>query len=686
MSDKITVALAGNPNSGKTTVFNCLTGSRQKVANYPGVTVESKKGGYQWRQVDYEVYDLPGTYCLSPYSEEELVTRHFILDEHPDVVAVVLDSSNLERNLYIVTQLIEMQVPLVLAFNMSDISRRRGLVFDTEQLSRYLGGPIVEVVGHKGKGIEELKTAIADVAGSGAKGLAQINYGFELEEEIGKIRRLLKGHDELVERYGLRWLSVKLLERDSEILELVDDEQVSSQVGESAAHIRHIFGDEPEIILADKRYGFISGACQETVVDTVAARHDVSDMIDNIVTHSVMGLPIFALMMYVVFVATFELGKYPVMALEWFFGFLSRIILVNWPGGDESMLCSLVVDGVIGGVGGVLVFLPNILILFMAIALLEDTGYMSRAAFVMDRLMHKIGLHGKSFIPMIIGFGCSVPAIMATRILENKRNRLTTMLVIPLMSCGARLPIYILFISAFFSDNLQGPMMWLMYVIGIIAAVISAKLLRKTLFKGQTVPFVMELSPYRIPTLSGLLIHTWDRGKEYIKKAGTVILAASVILWGATTFPVVDKDKLEGLSDQKAQAVKLRHSAAGRVGLAMEPVLKYAGLDWKTGTALIGAFAAKEIFVSQLSIIYAVGQEEGAVEKLKESLRQNYSRLEAFCIMLFCLIGLPCLATVAITKKESGSWKWAFFQLGGLTLLAYLVCVLVYQTGSLLTG
>ncbi len=680
---RITVALAGNPNSGKTSVFNMLTGARQHVGNYPGVTVEKKKGVCTYGKDRIEIVDLPGTYSLTAYSAEELIARNTILDETPDVVVDVLDASNIERNLYLVTQLMEMDVPLVLAFNMSDLAKRRGFEFDVEQLSRLLEARIVPTVGNKGHGRAALLEAIVETARQDpAKRTHQVHYGDEIEEELGKIEHAVRqSQGGLVERYGPRWTAVKLLEQDEEVTAKVQDTEVLDLVHRSVTHLKDIFRDEPEIVMADRRYGFISGACQETIKSSVQRRHDASDTIDAVVTHRVLGLPIFLLLMYVVFFLTFRIGEYPMTWLETLFGWSADVIVDHWPGGGALWLRSLLVDGIIGGVGGVLVFLPNILLLFMAIALLEDTGYMARAAFVMDRIMHKIGLHGKSFIPMLIGFGCSVPAIMATRILENRRSRLTTIMVIPLMSCGARLTIYALFIPAFFSERWQGPVLWLIYVIGIVLGIVAAKVLRLTVFRGETTPFVMELPPYRLPTAKGVLVHTWQRGWMYLRKAGTVILAMSVVLWFAMSFPKPPPNSLTGLSEQQVRQESLQYSVVGRVGQVVAPALKPLGFDWKIGTALIGSVAAKELFVSQLSIIYAVRSPDESAPSLRDKLRADYTPLVGFCVMLFCLVSAPCVATVAMTRQETSSWRWALFQFVGLTVLAYVVTLIVYQIG-----
>ena len=683
---RIVVALAGNPNSGKSSLFNMLTGAHQHVANYPGVTVEKKQGYCRHKDHEIVVVDLPGTYSLTAYSTEELIARRFILEDKPDVVVDVVDASNIERNLYLGTQLIEMDPPLVFAFNMADLAKRRGLVFDLEQLSRLLEAKIVPTVGNKGEGRIPLLEAILQTVQEGKKPRIHIvPYGDEIEEELARIEGVVsRCEKELAEKYGPRWLAVKLLEQDEEILTKVQHQEVLDSVDKSVRHLRGIFRDEPEIVMADRRYGFISGACQETIKNSVERRHDASDTIDAVVTNRVLGLPIFLLLMYAVFWSTFALGDYPMRGLEWLFGWLGTAVSGFWPAGSESWLRSLLVDGVIAGVGGVVVFLPNILLLFLAIALLEDTGYMARAAFVMDRLMHKIGLHGKSFIPMLIGFGCSVPAIMATRILENRRNRLTTILVIPLMSCGARLTIYSLLIPAFFAPHWRGPVMWSIYLIGILLAVICAKLLRLTIFQGETTPFVMELPPYRVPTPRSILIHMWQRGGMFLRKAGTVILGISVVLWVLATFPKPGAEHLAGLDEGQARQVALEHSIMGRVGRFIEPAIKPLGFDWKVGTALIGSLAAKEVFVSQLSIVYAVNSQDHA-DVLREKLRANYTPLVGFCIMLFCLISAPCVATLTMTRQEAGSWRWVVFQFAGLTSLAYGITFIVFQLGRIWT-
>jgi len=790
------IAITGNPNSGKTTIFNHLTGFRQRVGNYPGVTVEKKEGDVLAEGYRLTLIDLPGIYSLTPHSLEELITRRVILEEKPDVVIDVLDATNIERNLYLATQLKELGVPIVLALNMSDEARAKGIQFDLDKLSKLLGMPIVATVGHRKEGLDRLLAAAVGTACGGAdQRKVKIAYGPDVDQEIDRLEELVTSRWQATNGFDPRWLAVKLLEGDKEVRDKVTDQTVLATAGEAAQRLEKLLGDPPAVIMADRRYGFISGACQEAVRNTVENRHTVSDRIDEFIMSDALGIPILLVMMYAVFNFTFTLGDPLMRVIEWGIGKLGGAITALWPAGRAGLLESLVVDGIIGGVGGVIVFLPNIMLLFLAIALLEDTGYMARAAFVMDRLMHKIGLHGKSFIPLLIGFGCTIPAIMATRTLENRRDRLVTMLIAPLMSCGARLTIYALIIPAFFPRQWQAPVLWMVYVTGILLAILMAKLLSKTVLPGHSEPFVMELPPYRMPTVQSVVIHMWDRAKQYLRKAGTIILSISIVLWALTTFPRLTQfspesaklqeesyrvylggleelgrrlglnragtdilsARLTGAEENSAdweaaarhdsvwvghftaalaeadnspdgsidlekwrrqirtagilvdavnfyvhevradyrKAVsraslvrsqeQLAYSLAGRIGHGLEFLLKPLGLDWKIGTALVGAFAAKEVFVAQMGIIYAVEDGEGGgTQSLRQSLRQEYSTLVAVCILLFCLIGTPCMATLAVTRKESGGWGWAWLQWGGLTALAYLVTLAVYQFGTLL--
>ncbi|MFA5865381.1 MAG: ferrous iron transport protein B [Phycisphaerae bacterium] len=686
----IKIALTGNPNSGKTTIFNALTGAHQHVGNYPGVTVEKKQGHCHVDGIRLEIVDLPGTYSLTAISEEEVVARNYIIEECPQVVVDIVDSSNLERNLYLTVQLMELGAPMVLVLNMFDVATRQNMSIDPDKLSRILGVPVVTTVGHKNKGIHELRQAILDFSRNKSESFQpQIDYGPEIEQAISELEK----HLDLPGPVGLRkrWLAIKTLENDPIIVRKVheylpENHVIWSSLIQVRQKLQKLYGDTPEILIADKRYGFISGIWQEAVKPGVEFRHDLSDHIDAVLTHPILGLPIFLGLMYLVFSLSFSLAAYPTGWLEKGFSWLGGFVGSFWGPGSEDLLRSLLVDGIIGGVGGVIVFLPNILLLFLAIALLEDTGYMARAAFIMDRFMHRIGLHGKSFIPMLIGFGCSVPAIMGTRILDNKRDRLTTIMIIPLMSCGARLTIYSLFIPAFFAREWQGPVLWLVYVIGIVLAAVLAKVLRVFVLRGESVGLVMELPPYRMPMAQGLLIHTWQRGWMYVRKAGTVILAFSIILWALASFPKPPKNELAGITDPvMKKSAELRYSLVGRIGRGLEPAIKPLGFDWRIGTALVGAIPAKEIFVAQMGIIFSVDDSTGHQNPaLSQKLQKNYTPLTAFCVMVFCLISAPCLATIAVTRKETGSWSWALAQFFGLTGLGYMITLIIYQTGTLI--
>jgi len=630
----------------------------------------------------------------------------------------IVDSSNLERNLYLATQLLELGVPLVLAFNMTDIAEGRGSNIDVEGLSALLGVPIVRTVGHKGKGIDELVAKAVEVALAGEQAVQRQrcpDYGYELEPHVRELAELL-AEAGAPAKYA-RWFAVKLLESDEQTVERVQQlcgsraEELIARAQQLRSHIERIFGDSAEIILADRRYGFISGACRESVVSSVEARHNLSDRIDAVMTNRLLGMPIFLALMFGMFFATFALGGPLIRWIETGQSWLAETVGNVWSPVHAPLLRSLVIDGVIHGVGAVLVFLPIILLLFLAIALLEDTGYMARAAFIMDRVMHKLGLHGKSFIPMLIGFGCSVPAIMATRTLESRRDRLTTMMVVPLMSCAARMPIYLLLVQAFFPKTQRPYMLFLIYLIGILLAIICAKVLRGTLLRGEPTPFVMELPPYRMPTVKGLLIHMWERAWQYVKKAGTIILLVTIILWAMSIFPRdaarrqrydadvarVQADYGHNLADdQQAEldgkllalerekmADDVQYSIVGRLGRGIEPAVRPMGFDWRIGTGLMGALAAKEVFVSQLGVVYALGEADQDDQALQTRLQKDYTPLVGFCVMLFTLITAPCVATIAVTRQESGLWRWALLQLFGLTALAYVITTVVYQVGRL---
>jgi len=710
MTQTYKIVLAGNPNSGKTTVFNALTGARQHVGNYPGVTVEEIIGSFKVGDSEIEVTDLPGTYSLTANSPEELIARNVIITEKPEVVVNIVDASNLERNLFLTLQFMELGVPMILVLNMIDNAKDKGIEIDTKRLGKLFGTRVVCTVGNKSDGINELKKVIGEVTQEKEKHSSKkVTYSDELMIPIQNLSKILTDNNIAPKDYKADWLAIKLLEKDKEVIELLESVSSGKEVLEKINILIDKLEDdvdEPsEIIVTEHRYGFISGTCREVVSTTLQKRRDVSEAIDSIVTHKILGIPLFLGLMYVVFYLTFTVGN-PLMGwIECGFGWLGDFVSSWWSVGSESALKSLLVDGVIAGVGGVLVFLPNITLLFLAIAILEGTGYMARVAFIMDRLMNKIGLHGKSFIPMLIGFGCSVPAIMGTRTLNLKRDRMTTMLVVPLMSCGARIPIYALIIPAFFSKKLEAPVMFSIYVIGIVVAIICAKLLRSTLFKGENEPFVMELPPYRIPTFKSIGIHMWGRTVVYLQKAGTLLLAASVIFWILSNYPKKDKldkdyaseitkveqsqlsqeqkdSQIQNINNEK-MAELLGYTCTGRIGHAIEPALKPMGFDWKIGTALIGAFPAKELFVAQMGIVFALGDVDESSSALRAELPKHYNGLQAYCIMLFCLLSAPCIATFAVTKRESNSWFWAFFQLVGLTILAYTVTTVVYQIGML---
>ncbi|MBU8869655.1 MAG: ferrous iron transport protein B [Gemmatimonadales bacterium] len=726
-SKTLKVAVAGNPNAGKTTIFNNLTGARQRVGNYSGVTVECMEGTLRRGGLDLRVIDLPGTYSLTAFSEEELVARDYLLHESPDMVINVVDAANLERNLYLTTELLELGLPLIVVLNMSDTAREKGLTIDLAQLADRLGAPVVAAVGHRNQGTEELIETIAKIAvqqadlprpagvcrqsGPGVVSLAGVETGGDGalvgfgDQAEGFIKEII---DYLPESSHCRWLAVKLLEEDPEAIKEITDPETRSAVAAVAARFADEAKEASDTLMPAMRYKFIEELMELACRLTPRTGQTRTDRVDRVVLHSVWGVPIFLLMMFVVFTATFTLGNPLMYLIESGFDWMGRTIAGFWPVGAVSPLKSLLVDGVIGGVGGVMIFLPNIVLLFLAIAVLEGTGYMARAAIVMDRFMSKVGLHGKSFIPLLIGFGCTVPAIMATRTLETRRDRLITMMVLPLMSCGARLPIYALMIPAFFPVQWQGPVLWSVYVAGIVLALVLARLLRATVFRGETTPLLMELPPYRMPTPQNLLVQMWTRAWLYVQKAGTVILGAAVILWFLTFFPkppadypvsvevlaaaetVTDDTQTDPLvfsaiqDEGLRQSVELSYSVAGRAGRLLEPVLEPLGFDWRIATALLGAIAAKEVFVAQLGIVFAVEEADEASEDLRSQLRRLYSPLVGLCIMLFALISTPCIATFAITRQEAGSIWWAIAQSWGLTVLAWIVTFGVHQAGLLL--
>ncbi|HHW57894.1 MAG TPA: ferrous iron transport protein B [Clostridia bacterium] len=666
---ELVVALAGNPNSGKTSLFNELTGSRQHVGNWPGVTVEKKEGRLKFQGIDFKVVDLPGTYSLGAYTEDEMIARNFIIYDKPDVVINVVDATNLERNLYLTMQLLEMNANLVIALNMSDEAKAKGIEIDKDKLSQILKVPVVMTVATKGEGVKELlENVLKAVEFKGER--YRIDYGKELEEGISELESLIKEDEELSKKFFPRWLAIKFIENDENIMkEFSSKTALMEKVKLIQKKLEGIFGEDAEVVVADKRYGVISGIVKECVKkrSTPEERYTLSDRIDRIVTNKYLGIPIFLVAMWAVFEFTFALGNPLSDWIEMFFDWLGEVT-ASWLESIAApdILISFIRDGIIAGVGSVLVFIPPIFLLFFAISVLEDSGYMARAAYVMDRFMTALGLHGKSFIPMLIGFGCNVPGIMATRTLENTEDRLVTILVNPLMSCAARLPVYVLFAGAFFAEN-QGLVVFSIYLLGIVLAVIMAKIFKKFLFKGKTAPFVMELPPYRVPTLKGLLIHMWERGSLFVRKAGTIILGVVVLVWILSSLPA-------GVEYASAE------SYIGRLGSAVAPILKPAGFGtWEAASALIFGILAKETVVGTLGVVYGA---EG--DALFEAIRQHFTPLSAYAFMVMTLIYIPCVATIAAIRRETNSWKWTFFAIGYTLILGWLMAVIIYQGGKLL--
>ncbi|MDD3088762.1 MAG: ferrous iron transport protein B [Candidatus Omnitrophica bacterium] len=689
--ETFTIALTGNPNCGKSTLFNNLTGARQHVANYPGVTVDTKEGEVVFENYRIKVVDLPGTYSLSARSEDEYVARNYIIENRPDIVVNVIDASNLERNLYLATQLMELEVPMILAMNMTDLAEDKGQSIDYAKLSGLFGVETAPTIGSRNIGTKELLGKIVKVYRNRKNERAKhVDYGPEISEEINKLEGLLRRNEEALKKYPLRWMTVKLIENDRDVTDvaakLPNGQEITEQAQKSEKHLKAHFGDPGEILIADRRYGFISGACTVSVKQTVGLRHTISDRIDKIVLNRMLGLPIFALVMYGIFKFTFTFSGPVVGWFEAFFEKLSEVAASVIP---EGLLQSLVVDGIIGGVGGVLGFFPLILFMFFAIAFFEDTGYMARAAFVMDKIMSKFGLHGKSFLPMMISTnGCTVPGIMASRTLDSKRDRLITMMVTPFMICGAKLPIFALFIGAFFPAEHGANIMFAMYALSVVIAFGSAWLLKKLVFKGEDAHFVMELPPYRIPTIKGLVIKMWERGWMYLKKAGTIIVLISVIIWAGFTFPIQKTQEGKEMSEEEMAAVQMEQSYAGRFGHLIEPLMKPIGLDWRSGIALTAGIAAKEVVVSTYGTIYSLGEvDPEETETLKEAMQSDpaWSPLKALAFLMFCLIYLPCFVAMAVFYRESGSKiKWTLFLIFWTTVMAWGAAFIVYQGGRLI--
>ena len=706
----INVALVGNPNCGKTSLFNIASGAHEHVGNYSGVTVDAKEGFFDFQGYHFRMVDLPGTYSLSAYSPEEIYVRKHIIEETPDVIVNVVDASNLERNLYLTTQLIDMNVMMVMALNMFDELEASGNKLDYEKLSDLIGIPIVPTIGRTGTGIEKLfHVIIESYEGSDyiTKGIRKVvrnevlndmeawhkdvepedhygsdhgffrhihvNHGPVLEKSIEEVKKEIAKNESIRYKYSTRFLSIKLLENDKDVENIIrhlpNGEKILETRDKEAQNIGKAMNEDSEQAITDAKYGFISGALKETFQENEMEREQTTRVIDSIVTHRIWGYPIFFLFLYIMFEGTFVLGEYPMMGIEWLVEQFGNIVSNYMPDGP---LKDLMVDGIIGGVGGVIVFLPNILILYFFISLLEDSGYMARAAFIMDKIMHRMGLHGKSFIPLIMGFGCNVPAIMASRMIEDKKCRLITMLVNPLMSCSARLPIYLVLVGAFF-PNTGSLVLLFIYATGILLAVLMARLFSRFLVKGDDIPFVMELPPYRIPTAKSIFRHTWEKGAQYLKKMGGIIMIASIIIWFLGYYP--NHDSYDTVAQQQ------EHSYIGQIGKAIEPVIEPLGFDWKLGIGLLSGVGAKELVVSTLGVLYT---NEEDIESVNLSDRIPINPMVALGYMLFVLIYFPCVATLVAIRQESGSWKWALFAALYTTALAWIIAFVVNQLGKLI--
>ena len=707
----INVALVGNPNCGKTSLFNFASGAHERVGNYSGVTVDAKVGRAEYEGYEFHLVDLPGTYSLSAYSPEELYVRKQLVEETPDIVINVIDASNLERNLYLTTQLIDMHVRMVCALNMYDETEERGDHIDYEKLSELFGTPMVPTVFTSGRGVKELfHQVIAVYEGKEDERLQfrhiHINHGHEIEQGIRDIQEHLKNYPDLRQQYSTRYLAIKLLEGDKDVERLIqplgDSLEIFQHRDRAAQRVKEETHNDCETAIMDAKYGFIHGALEESAYTTGDKKdtYQTTHLIDKILTNKYLGFPIFFLILLLMFTATFVIGQYPMDWIDAGVAWLGDFISQNMPDGPVK---AMLVEGVIGGVGAVIVFLPQILILYFFISYMEDSGYMARAAFIMDRLMHKMGLHGKSFIPLIMGFGCNVPAVMSTRTIESQRSRLITMLILPLMSCSARLPIYVMITGSFFALKYRSLAMLSLYVIGVLMAIVMSRLFSAFVVKGEDTPFVMELPPYRFPTWKAIGRHTWEKGKQYLKKMGGIILVASIIVWALGYFPHTDDPSVSNQQQQE-------QSYIGRVGHAVEPVFRPMGFNWKLDVGLLAGVGAKEIVASTMGVLYSnddsfkddsnFSSESGKYVKLHELITQDVAQLHgisyekaqpiatltAFCFLLFVLLYFPCIATIAAIKGETGSWGWALFAAGYTTALAWVVSAVVFQIGCLFIG
>lgn len=710
----INVALVGNPNCGKTSLFNIASGAHEHVGNYSGVTVDAKEGFFDFQGYRFRIVDLPGTYSLSAYSPEEIYVRRHIIDQTPDIIINVVDASNLERNLYLTTQLIDMNVRMVVALNMYDELEASGNTLDYVKLGELFGVPMLPTVSRTGRGVENLFHVIITLYEGGdfldkkgkvraeiledfrqwhkeyvpdhAFGTHQeeeehprgffrhihINHGPELERSIDAVKLVISENENIRHKYSTRFLSIKLLENDKDLEGMVktlpNGDKILEVRDREKQRIREVMNEDSEQAITDAKYGFISGALRETFVDNHQDKERMTRVIDAIVTHRVWGFPIFFLFMFLMFEVTFVLGAYPQDWIESLVNVIGTFISNNMA---EGPLKDLLIDGIIGGVGGVIVFLPNILILYLFISLMEDSGYMARAAFIMDKIMHKMGLHGKSFIPLIMGFGCNVPAVLASRTIENRKSRLVTILINPLMSCSARLPIYLLLVGVFFPHHASLVLLSI-YSLGIILAVVMARLFSRFLVKGDDTPFVMELPPYRMPTSKAIFRHTWEKGAQYLRKMGGVIMVASIIIWVLGYFPRP--------SESMDLAQQQENSYIGRIGKAIEPAIEPLGFDWKLGIGILSGVGAKELVVSSLGVLYA---DDAEADETTLAQRLPITPLVAYGYMVFILLYFPCVATLAAIRQEAGGWKWATFAAAYTTVLAWIMSFAVYQIGGL---
>lgn len=689
----INVALIGNPNCGKTSLFNVASGAREHVGNYSGVTVDAKTGTFRQDDVTFRIVDLPGTYSLACYSPEELYVRKYLRDNEPDVIVNIVDATNLERNLYLTTELINMNRPMVIALNMFDELKQKGISLDYKKLSEMIGVPIVPTVARTGEGIRQLFDAVIAVAEDRHAVVRHVHVtlGKELEQSVGVLNRALKADPDLRPRFSPRYMAIKLLENDKEVESLVEGTKDAKEIFElrdrEVERLAEVFpGEDVASLIAGESYGFISGALAETMEQNPVDSADTTRVLDAIVTNRLFGFPIFLAIMAFIFWATFSVGQYPMDWIEAAVGWLGLLVEQYMPDGP---LKDLIGDGIIGGVGGVIVFLPNILILYFCLSFLEDSGYMARAAFIMDKVMHRMGIHGKSFIPLVMGFGCNVPAIMSTRSIESRSSRLITILINPFMSCSARVPIYVLLIGAFFPDHATLAFMSL-YILGILVAVLTARMLRRFYFKADETPFVMELPPYRLPTFKASCRHMWAKGEQYLRKMGGVILVASIIVWALNYFPLHDEQastpSFEAEQIDEGRIDTSRDSYLEMAGKAVNPVMEPAGFHWRATVAVLAGIPAKEIVVSSLGVLYT-GDEEVAESKLSERIKApnpvtgkpDFTSASALAFMVFVLLYFPCMATLVAIVKETGHWGYGLFSVVYNTAVAWLAAVITYQ-------